>query len=193
MEGTFSGNTIAISLLYFPALILIYGILITSLEAENYEIIKEITNMTDNKIDSSHYYRDSDWLITNLFNRITDMSQYFRVFYPDEKYKFPMNKYLYKYTQPLIDDILFIGDEYSDKYTNTEILISVIYAIKNYSDKDYVWGPTGRYLYILGYSNKEITSLPINEVIDKIGIYDEISNKDDFITKYNSFLSKHFF
>lgn len=191
--GTFSGNTIAISLLYFPALILIYGILITSLEAENYEMIKEITNMTDNKIDSSHYYRDSDWLITNLFNRITDMSQYFRVFYPDEKYKFPMNEYLYKYMQPLIDDILFIGDEYSDKYTNTEILISVIYAIKNYSDKDYVWGPTGRYLYILGYGNKEITKLPINEVIDKIGIYDEISNKDDFITKYNSFLSKHFF
>lgn len=191
--GVFSGNTALISLLYFPTLILIYGIFITSLEAENYEIIKEIISMSDDKIDSSHYYRDTDSLITNLFNRINDISQNFNLFYPEENYKFPMNEYLYKYMQPIIDDILFIGDDYNDKYTNTEILISVIYAAKNYSEKDYVWGPFGRYLYILGYGNKEITKLPVNEIINDLGIYDKLPNKDDFITKYNNFLSKHFF
>ena len=191
--GVFSGNTALISLLYFPTLVLIYGIFITSLEAENYEIIKEIISMSDDKIDSSHYYRDTDSLITNLFNRINEISQNFSLFYPEEKYKFPMNEYLYKYMQPIIDDILFIGDDYNDKYTNTEILISVIYAVKNYSEKDYVWGPFGRYLYILGYGNKEITKLPINEIINNLGIYDELSNKDDFIAKYNNFLSKNFF
>ena len=191
--GTFSGQTIAISLLYIPTLILIYGIIITSLESEKYDIIKEIVNMEDNKIDSSHYYRDSDLLLTNLFNRINDISSSFGKLFPDQNYRYPMNEYLYKYLQPIIDDILYIGDEYSDKYINTEILISIAYAIKNYNGKDYVWGPIGRYLYILGYGNKDINKLPINSVISKIGLYDEISNKDDFISKYNTFISKHFF
>lgn len=191
--GTFSGQTIAISLLYIPTLILIYGIIITSLESEKYDIIKEIVNMEDNKIDSSHYYRDSDLLLINLFNRISDISSSFGKLFPDQNYRYPMNEYLYKYLQPIIDDILYIGDEYSEKYTNTEILISIAYAIKNYNGKDYVWGPIGRYLYILGYGNKDINKLPINSVISKIGLYDEISNKDDFISKYNTFISKHFF
>lgn len=191
--GTFSGQTIAISLLYIPTLILIYGIIITSLESEKYDIIKEIVNMEDNKIDSSHYYRDSDLLLTNLFNRINDISSSFGKLFPDQNYRYPMNEYLYKYLQPIIDDILYIGNEYSDKYINTEILISIAYAIKNYNGKDYVWGPIGRYLYILGYGNKDINKLPINSVISKIGLYDEISNKDDFISKYNTFISKHFF
>lgn len=190
---TFSGQTVAISLLYIPTLILIYGIIITSLESEKYDIVKEIVNMIDNKIDSYHYYRDTDSLLTNLVNRISDVSSSFKCLYPGQNYKYPMNEYLYKYLQPIIDDILYIGDEYSDKYTNTELLISIVYAIKNYDGKDYVWGPVGRYLYILGYGNKDISKLPINDVISKIGLYDEISNTDDFITKYNTFISKHFF
>ena len=149
--------------------------------------------MKDNKIDTYHYYRDTDSLITNLFNRINEVSSSFKCLFPDQNYKYPMNEYLYKYLQPIIDDILYIGDEYSDRYTNAEILISIAYAIKNYNDKDYVWGPTGRYLYILGYGNKDINKLPINDVILKLGLYSEISNKDDFITKYNNFISKHFF
>ncbi len=72
--------------------------------------------MTDNKIDSFHYYRDTDSLITNLFNRISDVSSLFKCLYPDQNYK---------YLQPIIDDILYIGDEYSNKYTNIEILISI--------------------------------------------------------------------
>lgn len=191
--GSFSGQTIAISLLYFPTLILIYGIIITALESEKYDILKEILNMTDDKINSYHHYRDTDSLLINLFNEVNEISSAFNWLFPDQNYRYPMNEYLYKYLQPMIDDILYIGDEYSDKYTNTEILISISYAIKNYDDGDYVWGPAGRYLYVLGYSNKDINKLPINDIVSKIGLYNGISNKEDFINKYNKFLSKHFF
>lgn len=192
-NGTFSGQTVAISLLYYPTLILLYGIIITALESEKHEVIKEIINMKDNKIDVSHYYHDTDFLLVNLFNRINDISSSFNCMFPDQNYKYPMNEYLYKYLQPIIDDILYMGNDYTDKYTNTEILISVAYAIKNYAEKDYVWGPMGRYLYILGYGNKNLIKLPINDIILKIGLYDEVENKDNFITKYNNFISKHYF
>ena len=104
-----------------------------------------------------------------------------------------MNEYLYKLFQPIIDDLLFVGDDYSERFTNAELLISLAYAIENYTGKDYVWGPAGRYLYILGYGDKDISKLPINGLIEKIGLYDKVDNKEEFLKKYSSFLSKHYF
>lgn len=105
-----------------------------------------------------------------------------------------MNEYLYKYLQPIIDDILFIGDNYNEQYTNTELLISIFIAIQQYKNNaNNIWGPSGRYIYILNYGNKNISNLPINDIIEKIGLYDEVKDKDDFINKYNSFLSKIYY
>lgn len=191
-KGTFNGQTVAISLLYIPTLILIYAIIITCLEAEKYDILKEIINMTDNKLNSFNYYQDSDSLLINLFNQINEISELFKCLFSDQNYKYPMNEYLYKYLQPIIDNILYIGDDYIDKYTNAEILISVAYAIKNYNGKDFVWGPKGKYLYVLGYG-ADITKLPINDIILKIGLYDEIDDKKDFIIKFNNFIVKNYF
>lgn len=192
--GRFDGSTVAISLLYFPTVILIYAVLIAALESDNYNIIKEILYMKENKVDASNYYNDSDNLITNLFSKISYSSSYFKLFFPDQNYLYPMNEYLYKYLQPIIDDILFIGDNYNDLYTNTELLISIFVAIEKYmNNQNNIWGPTGRYIYILNYGNKDISKLPINAIIEKIGLYDKLSDKNDFISKYASFLSKSYF
>ena len=121
-------------------------------------------------------------------------SSYFKIFFPDQNYLYPMNEYLYKYLQPIIDDILFIGDNYNDLYTNTELLISIFVAIeKHMNNQNNIWGPTGRYIYILNYGNRDISKLPINAIIEKLGLYDKLSDKNDFISKYASFLSKSYF
>lgn len=191
--GTLSGNTAAIDLLYYPTLLIVYSILISSLESNNCEVMKEIIELKDNKIEESRYYRDSEYLLCNLFYKINDISSDFKLFFPDQNYKYPMNEYLYKLFQPIIDDLLFVGDEYSERFTNAELLISLAYAIENYTGKDYVWGPAGRYLYILGYGDKDISKLPINGLIEKIGLYDKVDNKEEFLKKYSSFLSKNYF
>ena len=54
-------------------------------------------------------------------------------------------------------------------------------------------GPTGRYIYLLSYGDKDISKLPINDIISKIGLYDSVEDKNDFINKYTSFLSKNYF
>ena len=155
--------------------------------------MKEIIELKDNKIEGSRYYRDSEYLLCNLFYKINNISSDFKLFFPDQNYKYPMNEYLYKLFQPIIDDLLFVGDDYSERFTNAELLISLAYAIENYTGKDYVWGPAGRYLYILGYGDKDISKLPINGLIEKIGLYDKVDNKEEFLKKYSSFLSKHYF
>ena len=43
------------------------------------------------------------------------------------------------------------------------------------------------------YSTKKLEKFPINKVIEKIGLYSNISNKENFINKYNVFLSKYYF
>lgn len=150
--------------------------------------------MNDNRIDTSRYYNDSEYLLINLFEKINYSSSDFKLFYPDKNYKYPMNEYLYKFLQPLIDDLLFIGDNYNDQYTNVELIISIFVATKKYNkNPKYAWGPTGRYIYLLSYGDKDISKLPINDIISKIGLYDSVEDKNDFINKYTSFLSKNYF
>ena len=65
-------------------------------------------------------------------------------------------------------------------------------AIEKYNKKCInIYGPTGRYNYLLNYSSKDISKMPINDIIEKIGLYDSIEDKSDFISKYASFLSKN--
>ena len=67
-------------------------------------------------------------------------------------------------------------------------------GLKNYNeDKVNVCGPLGRYTYQMIYSTRKLEKFPINKVIEKIGLYSNISNKENFINKYNVFLSKYYF
>lgn len=61
------------------------------------------------------------------------------------------------------------------------------------NNKNNICGPTGRYIYILSYSSKDISKLPINNVIEKLGLYDKLNDKGDFINKYAFFLSENYF
>lgn len=118
----------------------------------------------------------------------------FDIFFPENNYRYPLSEYIYKDLQPLIDDFLYVGDEYPELFISTEILISCFYAMKNYSeDEKQVWGPLGRYTYQMIHTNKQIESFPINKIIEKLKLYTIVSNKDDFIKKYDEFLSKHYF
>ena len=114
--------------------------------------------------------------------------------FPDKNYKYPLNEYLYKELQPLIDDFLYVGDDYPELFISTEILISFYYAIKNYTkEANSVWGPLGKYTYQILYTSKKIETFPINKIIEKLDLYSNVSDKEEFINKYNQFLSKHYF
>ena len=125
---------------------------------------------------------------------MSDLNIDFKVFFQQKDYRYPLSEYLYKDLQPVLDDFLYVGDEYPELFISSEILISVFYALKNYNeDKVNVWGPLGRYTYQMIYSTRKLEKFPINKVIEKIGLYSNISNKENFINKYNVFLSKYYF
>lgn len=183
-----------INLLYYPSYLMYYVAIISGLESKNYKVLKDVLELEINKTINMEYYYNEKNLLIDTCDNIVDLSRDFNVFFPEKNYKYPLNEYLYKELQPLIDDFLYVGDEYPELFISTEILISFFYALKNYNEQTAsVWGPLGRYTYQMGYSNNKIEEFPINKTIEKIGLYAGVSNKSDFIKKYNAFLSKHYF
>lgn len=181
-------------LLYYPLYLMYYVVIISLLESKNYKVLKDILELeVINTVDINNYYHKRKLLI-ETYDNIENYIGKFAVFFPDKNYKYPLNEYLYKELQPLIDDFLYVGDDYPELFISTEILISFYYAIKNYTkEANSVWGPLGKYTYQMLYTSKKIETFPINKVIEKLGLYSNVSDKEEFIKKYNQFLSKYYF
>ena len=177
------------SLLYYPLYLMYYVIIISALESKNYKILKDILELEVIKtLDVNSYYRKRK-LLVETYDNIENNIESFAVFFPDKNYKYPLNEYIYKELQPVIDDFLYIGDDYPELFISTEILISFFYT----KDATSVWGPLGKYTYQMLYTSKKIETFPINKIIEKLDLYSNVSDKEEFINKYNQFLSKHYF
>lgn len=184
----------SIYLLYYPLYLMYYVVIISGLESKNYKVLKDVLELEMLKTVNVGSYYDEKNLLINVCNNMQELASEYNVFFPENNYKYPLAEYLYKELQPLIDDFIYVGDDYPELFISTEILISFFYAIKNYSeDESQVWGPLGRYTYQIHYASKQIERFPIHRIIEKLGLYSNISNKEDFIKKYNQFLSKHYF
>lgn len=184
----------SIQLLYYPIYLMYYVVIITCIESRNYKVLENVLKLENNKtFNRGSYYSESNLLI-EVCNHMVALIKDYDVFFPENNYKYPLSEYVYKELQPLIDDFLYVGDEYPEIFISTEILISFFYAINNYSeDENQVWGPLGKYSYQIIYTKKQIETFPIYKVIEKLNLYTNIPNKEDFIRKYNEFLSRHYF
>ena len=181
-------------LLYYPLYLVYYVAIVSAIESKNYKVLEDILQLEKYKTISSGSYYDENNLLTNTCDNMENLMKDYKVFFPENNYKYPLSEYLYKELQPLIDDFLYVGDEYPELFMSTEILISVFYAMKYYREnEDRVWGPLGRYTYQMIYTKKQIETFPINKIIEKLKLYNGVSNKEDFIKKYNQFLSSHYF
>ena len=179
--------------LYYPVFLLYYFIILTSLETENITILNEVINITNDNLTGSH--KNTKYVLVNIIDNMCYTMDNFAIFNLEKHYKYPMSEYLFKRLQPIMDDLLFLGDDYEQRFNDTEILISVIYALDNYeNEKTHVWGPIGRFGYRLDYNQHNLEKLSINKILVKLDIYNNLDkNKEEFITKYNELLSKSYF
>lgn len=178
----------------YPVYLMYYVIIITGLEARNYKVLKSILEFKKRKTIGISYLDENRCLLSEVCDNMNNLSQDFQCFFPEKNYIYPLSEYIYKEIQPILDDFLYVGDEYPELFISAEILISVFYALQDYNEEsNRVWGPLGRYTYQVIYGSRDLKKFPINTVIEEMNLYQDISNKDDFIKKYNAFLSKHYF
>jgi len=184
-----NGIEIYIKLQYYPCLIAYYISIISCIESNNIKLLNEILNL--NKDIGINRYIDTNNLLVNISSNISEISNYFKVFSPEENYKYPFSEYIYILLQPELDDLLFLGDEYEKDFLNAEILISILNALIRY-EFDYdgrVWGTSGRFNY-----KSRMMNIDIYDFANKLGILEGLGeNKEKFVNAYNRFLSHIYF
>lgn len=190
-KGGHSGSSIYIRLLNYPCYILYYCALIAAWEANNINLLASLV-IFNKKVEWNRVHTN---LLERISNEMNGIASKFSCLMDKDNYKFPMNEYIYNFIQPVLDDILFLGDEYENIYTNIELLISILTAVNGYSPREsFVFGPTGRYNYKLEYYQGGIEQTEGFKMAESIGVINKLGdNKKDFIEKYNVFMSQRFF
>ena len=183
------GNTVIVSLRWYPIWILYYSCIIACYEAENRTALKEILNFVGENVSRT----DINNILVNAEFEIEDAKSYFKLINDKDNYKYPFNEYLYKFLQPKLDDLLFLGDTYSEKFSIAEMIISLKIGSILYDPEhhNYFWGPPGRYSYKYSLDINKLDYYINQKYFDNIGIFDNIKiSKEDIFEKFKEWILK---
>lgn len=152
-----SGSGGLIALRWYPILLLTYSSGIAAISAGRYESLYELLHF--GVIDSSGR---TSILINALISEITNISEAFKMIPGHERYFVPRSEYLFKFLQPMFDDLLFLGTDYEPYFDQFEILLALEYAHIRMKEHNYFWGPPGRFAW--KYRSQDEYS-PIHQIV----------------------------
>jgi hypothetical protein len=137
-----SGPVLWSALRWYPVLLLTYGLGLGATAANNYENLNryfhiKVTNPLGSDVKIS--------LLQALYDSVGRFHDGFKSLPGRERQYTPVSEYLHKYFQPLLDDLLFLGDEYESVFDRLEIFIALAYAYERVKDGYGLWGPIGRF------------------------------------------------
>jgi len=131
-----------IALRWYPILLLTYSTGLGAIAANNYENLygyfhSRVTDPSNSSLETS--------LIQALYYSIGDIHGAFKSLPGHERQFFPVSEYLHKFFQPLLDDLLFLGNDYESIFDRLEILIALEHAYERVKGGHMLWGPIGRF------------------------------------------------
>lgn len=137
-----SGNSVWLALRWYPILLLTYSAGLAAVATNNYEILygyfsSKVTDLSSGHIDTP--------IIQALYNSVGNLHDAFKLLPGHERQFFPISEYLFKYFQPLLDDLLFVGSDYEAIFDRFEILLSLEHAHERVKEGHMLWGPVGRF------------------------------------------------
>ncbi|MEW4368965.1 caspase family protein [Paenibacillus kandeliae] len=136
-----NGNTMTLSLRYYPIMIVIYSCGISAIANENYEYLAKMLTVS-----VEDDYNPSTQLVLKLnreFNHTT--KEKFKLIPEHGRYHVAFNEYMYKFLQPSLDDLLFLGKSYEKYFDFFEIMFCLLHA--DLYGEDEFWGPMGRFAW----------------------------------------------
>lgn len=166
--GSKGGLTVWINLRWYPLLLVLYSSGIAAVEAENY---KSLANIFYTKTGNSNYNEKEIYFSQKVSSGILELTRanVFKKIPGHEKHYTPISEYLFKLLQPNLDDILFLGKGYEEKFDKFEILYALVIAdLRNQSGKG-IWGPIGRF----GWKHHNDYNSPFSKLRDEADIFQE--------------------
>jgi len=139
-----SGNSGWIALRWYPALLLLYSGGVASVARSQFGNLR--VQMQASVADPDRGSGQIT-LIRGVTSRFYDDLHNVFKYLPDHKNNYaPLSEYLFKYLQPMLDDLLFLGGDYESCFDRFEVLFALEHA-EEYAREDFgrVWGPVGRF------------------------------------------------
>ena len=81
-----------------------------------------------------------------------------------ERHYIPDSEYAFKETQPMVEDLFFVGNSYEAMFDRFEMIMSLTYAHLTWDKKNGsgIWGPAGRFWW--KYGSRGMTSNPFSQL-----------------------------
>jgi hypothetical protein len=137
-----SGLNVWNAMRWYPILLLTYSIGLSAVASNNYEILYGYLHAKT--IDPLNL-RNEMPLIEASYYSIGDIHNAFKKLSGHERHFVPISEYLYKYFQPIMDDLLFLGNEYEPVFDRLEILIALEHGYERVKAGHMFWAPIGRF------------------------------------------------
>lgn len=145
-KTTSGGKVIWLALRYYPSWLLLYSGGIAAISSGNYDNLFTIFTTTI----GPNYSGGKDKEIIKIVVREAlelERTNIFKTLPGYERYYVPKSEYLFKALQPVIDDMLFLGNSYESMFDRFEAFLTLVYADLDSGGLDRVWGPPGRFAY----------------------------------------------
>ena len=147
-----SGPVIWSALRWYPVLLLTYGAGLGAIAANNY---KNLNGYLRTKVTDPLGSRLEISFLQVLYDSVGHFHDGFKSLPGRERQFTPVSEYLHKFFQPLLDDLLFLGDEYESVFDRLEIFIALEYAYERVKEGYGIWGPVGRFGWKSGHGREQ--------------------------------------
>ena len=155
--GIEDGQSFWLNMRWYPISLIIYVLSIAAIEYERYDIIADIFTT---EVTSEEKYNNQTAIEAVVYKMLElDRINIFQIIHGENtRYYAPRSEYMFKFIQPILDDILFLGKSYEYLFDKAEVFISMIFADIT---SDGGWGPPGRFAwkYRRGFSSNAFTDI----------------------------------
>ena len=133
-----------LTLRWYPIMLLTYASGISAIASNNYSFLSEILLGKVRAPDSS---TKSLELAITMGETSSSLNDAFKTLPGHEKNYVPRSEYLFKFFQPVFDDLLFLGSDYEYMFDKFEVFLALVCADLSWHKYDHFWGPPGRFAW----------------------------------------------
>lgn len=157
-----SGLVIWLALRWYPIIVITYSAGIAAVAANKYD---NLYSIFVTRTASRRQTGETTELLWSLGEEILELerSNAFKQLPGHERNYVPRSEYLFKFLQPDLDDLFFLGNEYEQAFDRFEVMLALTYADLCHQRERHIWGPVGRFGW--KYRGRGGRGNPLSEII----------------------------
>lgn len=141
-----NGSSYWVALCWYPLIHRLYCSGISAIDAQRYDSLATIFYTP---LPKSPYSNGQEYVLDGTGRGLLDLvrTDIFKRIQGHERQYVPISEYLYNTIQPLLDDVLFLGEGYDTVFDTFEVFYALAHADLEFMKGKSAWGPVGRFAW----------------------------------------------